>query len=88
MQQKNLADLYGLPLVEWRIISDRLQAWVTQGPGGGGPERHTCWLATVNNDGSPHVTGVGALWEDDAYWFEARNKTRKARIWRGILAAL
>jgi nitroimidazol reductase NimA-like FMN-containing flavoprotein (pyridoxamine 5'-phosphate oxidase superfamily) len=79
MQQKNLADLYGLPLVDWRIISDRLQAGVTQGPGGGGPDRHTCWLATANSDGSPHVTGVGALWEDGAFWFEAGDKTRKAR---------
>ena len=30
----------------------------------GGPDRHTSWLATINRDGSPHVTGVGALWFD------------------------
>src|SRR5580692_1666795 len=28
----------------------------------GGPDRHTCRPATINRDGSPHVTGIGALW--------------------------
>src|SRR5258708_18074592 len=66
MDATNLADLYELPLLDWGRIKDRLDQGVTQAPGTGGPNRHTCWLATINRDGSPHVTGVGALWVDDA----------------------
>ena len=48
----------------------RLGEGITQAPGTGGPNRHTCWLATINADGTPHVTGIGALWDDGAFWFE------------------
>jgi pyridoxine/pyridoxamine 5'-phosphate oxidase len=78
-EAKNLADVYGLPLLDWDGIADRLAEGVTQAPGTGGPDRHTCWLATINQDGSPHVTGVGALWVDDAFWFETGEHTRKGR---------
>jgi hypothetical protein len=56
MRAKNLADLYSLPLVDWERITDRLDAGLALGPGGGGPDHHTCWLATTYSDGSPHVT--------------------------------
>jgi PPOX class probable F420-dependent enzyme len=79
MESKNLADLYGLPLIDWTGIEARLEQGVTQAPGSGGPDRHTSWLATINPDGSPHVTGVGALWADGSFWFETGEKTRKAR---------
>jgi hypothetical protein len=36
-------------------------------------------LSTINLDGSPHVTGIGALWADGAFWFETGERTRKAR---------
>ena len=36
-------------------------------------------MATINQDGSPHVTGVGALWVDGAFWFETGERTRKGR---------
>ena len=49
----NLAELYGLPLVDWARIEARLEAGLSQAPGTGGPDRHTCWLATINPDGSP-----------------------------------
>ncbi len=78
MRAKNLADRYGLTLVDWERITRRLQAGITQAPGTEGPGRHTCWLTTINPDGSPHVTGVGALWEDGAFWFETGRRTRKA----------
>ena len=78
-EAKNLADLYGLPLVDWAAVTSRLEQGVTQAPGTGGPDRHTCWLATINPDGSPHVTGVGAIWVDDTFWFESGEGTRKAR---------
>jgi len=79
MEAKNLADLYGTPLLDWGRITTRLDQGVEQAPGGGGPNRHTCWLATINADGSPHVTGVGALWVDGAFWFETGKTTRKGR---------
>jgi hypothetical protein len=61
MDAANLADLYGSPLLEWSAIEARLAEGLTQAPETGGPNRHTCWLATINADGSPHVTGIGAL---------------------------
>jgi hypothetical protein len=67
MRTKNLAELYDLDAVPWDRITDRLRAGMTQASGRGGPDRHTCWLTTINPDGSPHVTGVGALWEEDAF---------------------
>jgi hypothetical protein len=36
-------------------------------------------LATINPDGSPHTTGVGALWVDGAFWFESGDSTRKGK---------
>jgi PPOX class probable F420-dependent enzyme len=79
MDAKNLADLYGTPLVDWSRVEARLEQGMSQAPGTGGPNRHTCWLATINRDGSPHVTGVGALWVDGTFWFETGEGTRKGR---------
>jgi len=79
METINLATLYDLPTVDWATIEHRLARGVTQAPGSGGPDRHTSWLATLNPDGSPHVTGVGALWVDGAFWFETGAQTRKGR---------
>jgi PPOX class probable F420-dependent enzyme len=79
MESKNLADLYGLPLLDWDRVEARLRKGVSQAPKTGGPDRHTCWLATINRDGSPHVTGVGALWFDGTFWFETGEATRKGR---------
>jgi hypothetical protein len=36
-------------------------------------------LATIDRDGRPHVTGLGVLWVDDAFWFETGETTRKGR---------
>jgi PPOX class probable F420-dependent enzyme len=79
MEATNLAELYQTPLLDWGAIERRLDAGVSQAPGTGGPDRHTCWLATINADGSPHVTGVGALWADGCFWFETGRGTRKGR---------
>jgi len=79
MDARNLADLYDLPLMDWTAIETRLRAGLTQAPGSGGPDRHTCWLTTINRDGSPHVTGIGAEWFEDAFWFETGAGTRKGR---------
>src|SRR6187431_1432987 len=80
METTNLAGLYDLPPMEWSAIEARLDTKVLpQAPGSGGPDRHTCWLATIDADGGPHVTGIGALWTDDAFWFETGTTTRKGR---------
>ena len=79
MEAKNLADLYDLPLLEWGHVTSALAEGLTQAPDTGGPNRHTCWLATIDADGAPHVTGVGAQWVDGAFWFETGEATRKGR---------
>ncbi|MDQ2648922.1 MAG: pyridoxamine 5'-phosphate oxidase family protein [Actinomycetota bacterium] len=79
MDATNLADLYELPLLEWSFVTERLDAGVPQAPGTGGSDRHTCWLATLDADGSPHVTGIGAMWHDGTFWFETGEGTRKGR---------
>jgi hypothetical protein len=79
MDTKNLADLYDLPALDWEPIEARLGAGISMAPGTGGPNRHSCWLATIDRDGSPHVTGIGALWIDGAFWFETGESTRKGQ---------
>ncbi len=79
MEATNLDTLYGSPLIEWNAVTSHLDRGLPQAPGTGGPNRHTCWLTTINPDGSPHVTGVGALWVDGAFWFETGKTTRKGR---------
>ena len=79
MEATNLADLYHSPLLDWAPIQARLAAGLSQAPGTGGPDRHTCWLATINPDGSPHVTGIGALWADGCWWFETGRDTHKGK---------
>ncbi len=75
----NLAGRYDLDPLDWAVIEARLDRGVSQAPGTGGPDRHTSWLTTINADGSPHVTGVGALWVDGSFWFETGAGTRKGR---------
>jgi PPOX class probable F420-dependent enzyme len=79
MDATPLDHIYGTPPIDWARIAARLEQGITQAPGTGGPNRHTCWLATINDDGSPHVTGIGALWADDTFWFETGANTRKGR---------
>jgi hypothetical protein len=79
MEAKNLAELYDLDTLAWQDVVSRLDQGVSQAPGSGGPDRHTSWLATINHDGSPHVTGVGALFVEGAFWIETGETTRKAR---------
>jgi hypothetical protein len=79
METKNLAELYDLPALDWADVQAVLDTGITQAPDTGGPDRHTCWLSTINADGSPHVTGIGALWSEGTFWFETGPGTRKAR---------
>jgi PPOX class probable F420-dependent enzyme len=80
MDAHNLAELYDLETLEWPPIKAVLdRGGLTQAPDSGGPNRHTCWLATIDADGKPHLSGVGARWADDAWWFETGQTSRKGR---------
>lgn len=67
------------PILDLATITRRLDQGFTQAPDTGGPSRHSTWITTLNADGGPHTTGIGALWADGAFWFETGPGTRKAR---------
>jgi Pyridoxamine 5'-phosphate oxidase len=79
MDATNLAELYKLPPLDWSQIEAQLNDGISQAPESGGPSRHTCWLTTINADGSPHVSGIGASWVDGSFWFQTGERTRKGR---------
>jgi hypothetical protein len=76
MDAKNLADLYGLPLIEWDQVEARLSGGSLAGTGG--PDNRS-WLATIDPDGAPHLTGVGPLWVDGSFYVTTGEATRKGR---------
>ncbi|HMA35515.1 MAG TPA: pyridoxamine 5'-phosphate oxidase family protein [Chloroflexia bacterium] len=76
--ERNL-DGYGAPPIPWPQVRERLEQGLTQEPGSGGPDRHTCWLATTGPDGRPHVMPLGVLWVAGALYFTAGPGTRKAQ---------
>ena len=75
----NLDDSQGMRVQSWETVTKILDSGVSQVPDSGGPNRHTTWLTTISPDGSPHVTAVGAVWVDGAYWFQTGDGTRKAK---------
>ncbi|GHH68253.1 pyridoxamine 5'-phosphate oxidase family protein [Promicromonospora soli] len=79
MKSKNLADLYGLQPLEWETVAASLADVGDQAPGGQGPDRHSHWLTTINPDGSPHTTGVGAFWDAGGFYVVSGRSARKGR---------
>src|SRR5258708_7301589 len=77
MQISNLGDADGLPAVEWATVVEKLASGPA--PATDALNCRTTWLSTINDDGSPHVTAVGAIWLDGTYWFQTGAGTRKAR---------
>jgi len=73
METINIGIDDGLQNVEWEPVVAQLET-----PEKTGAPRHTTWLTTLNADGSPHSTSVGALWFDGAFWFQTGPRTRKA----------
>lgn len=68
MEIVNLGAGDGLPPVSWDTVTETLDAGSPPAP-----DAHnvrTTWLTTLNEDGSPHVTAVGALWLDGTFWFQ------------------
>ena len=76
MEIINLGAGDGLPPVDWDHITATLDAGLAPAPDA--HNARTTWLATLNEDGSPHVTAVGALWLDGTFWFQTGAGTRKA----------
>ena len=77
METINLGATDGLPPVQWAAVKEKLDAGSAPAPDA--HNARTTWLTTVNHDGSPHVTAVGAIWLDATYWFQTGQGTRKAR---------
>ncbi len=77
MEIINLGEGDGLPPVDWAAVVQKLEAGSAPAPDA--LNARTTWLCTVNEDGSPHVTPVGAVWLDGAFWFQTGARTRKAR---------
>lgn len=77
MEISNLGKSEGLPPVDWDGVVDKLDAGSAPAPDG--MNARTTWLSTVNEDGSPHLTAVGALWLDGTFWFQTGTGTRKRR---------
>src|SRR5687768_13371204 len=77
MDITNLGAADGLPPVDWAAVIEKLDAGSAPAPDA--HNARTTWLSTVNEDGSPHVTPVGALWLDGAFWFQTSAGTRKGR---------
>ena len=71
MDQKNLADLYGLPPIPWSRALEALES--------GQQRNETSFLATARPDGRPHVAGVGAVWDNGKVYFVSGAGTRKSR---------
>jgi len=77
MEIINLGVAEGLPPVDWADIVARISAGSAPAPDA--PNARTTWLATINEDGTPHVTAVGAVWVDGTYCFQTGTGTRKSR---------
>lgn len=57
----------GRGLLPWSWAQERLE------------RSHDFWLATVSQDGVPHLMPVWAVWLDSQLWFSSGNESRKAR---------
>jgi len=77
MEITNLGKADGLPPVDWATVAEKLDAGSAPAPDA--MNSRTTWLSTINEDGSPHVTAVGALWLDGTFWFQTGAGTRKGR---------
>ncbi len=78
MEATNLGEGDGLPVVEWSQVEAQL-ADLSVHDDPRSPNRATFWLTTVNADGSPHATSVGAMWHAGSYWFQTGARTHKAK---------
>jgi pyridoxine/pyridoxamine 5'-phosphate oxidase len=73
MEAQNL-DIYGHDPIPWSRAAKQLAAQDREEGKG-----RTCWLATMDPDGRPHLAAVGALWVDDKFYFTSGPRVRKSR---------
>ena len=73
MNEKNL-DIYGHKTIPWSRARTQLEEQTREAGSG-----RTCWLATTDADGRPHIAAVGAVWVDDRFYFTSGPRTRKSR---------
>ena len=78
MNTTNLGEADGLPTIEWSQVEGQLADLLTHDDPRS-PNRSTFWLTTLNADGGPHVTSVGALWHGGSCSFQTGERTRKAK---------
>ena len=71
MHEQNL-DIYGHAPIPWSRALKQLEAPARE-------EGRTCWLATTDPDGRPHVAAVGAIWVDGKFYFTSGPRLRKSR---------
>jgi hypothetical protein len=71
VEQKNLADLYGLDPIPWSRALEALEST--------DPETQRSFIATTRSDGRPHLAGIGALWDEGKVYFVSGAGTRKSR---------
>jgi pyridoxine/pyridoxamine 5'-phosphate oxidase len=72
IEERNL-DIYGHDPIPWSRASNQLAEQASEGKG------RTCWLATADPDGTPHLAAVGAIWDEDQFYFTSGPKLRKSR---------
>ncbi len=77
MEITNLGKADGLPPVDWAAVAAKLDE--RSAPAPEARNSRTTWLTTINEDGGPHVTPVGAMWLDGTFWFQTGAGTRKGR---------
>ena len=79
MKAKNIDAPSKKPVQDWSDIAAQLDKGDFMSLDNDGPSHFTTWLTTINADGSPHVTAVGAVWDGDSFWFQTADRTRKAK---------
>jgi hypothetical protein len=73
MREQNL-DIYGHEPIPWSRALKQLETQTREaGPG------RTCWLATTDPDGRPHLAGVGAVWADGKFYVVSGPQLRKSK---------
>lgn len=73
MREQNL-DIYGHEPIPWSRALKQLEK-LDKEEGRG----RTCWLATTDPDGRPHVAAVGAIWLEGKFYFTSGPRLRKSR---------
>jgi pyridoxine/pyridoxamine 5'-phosphate oxidase len=73
MREQNL-DIYGHDPIPWSRALKQLEAQAREEGRG-----RTCWLATTDSDGRPHLAAVGAIWVDGKFYFTSGPRLRKSR---------